>query len=467
MLPSASPARADEDDDWKSTSLTSPDFFLSHPAHLVGGVQLFFKATVLLGRGSIINQRFPRFAGGVKVSQTPDHVRRSDEFQLLERQISDYLISTSGFPSDHPTDIYAPFVACLPYVARILAHEPLCTASQGDRSMMLCMDAARKIEATVGQAGRSSTATELLPFLTFCWTVAGRTLIRQLAIKQAWEDLQGVPELKGLIDRLLGQIESFRSPNARECSSSPSRGQSLMTPPNSGNAYQVLSNFVSNPSILLPRMNLALLAPPPPPPPPAHHPAPSLHEPAPQQQQSPYHIPAEPQHLHGMMPMGVAVPPPMQAPPPPPPMSAASPIMPQGRQVHPPRPFYASPNFPLPDNSPSAFAFQQQRQAQAELSGLGGQARPQPQPQPQPQPPSIEAQTAYRQQLLQYQRQRQQQQQPQQQPLPQTFSEHPHYPPPPDMSQGYTYMQATPQSIALLQAEQESLRRWEPQYAPH
>lgn len=179
MLPSASPDQADGDDDWKATSITSPEFFVSHPTHLVGGVQLFFKATVLLGRGSIINQRSPRFAEGVKVDKTADEVRRSDEFQLLERQISDYLISTSGFPADNPLDIYTPFVACLPYVARILAHEPLCTFSQGDRSMMLCMDAARRIEATVSQAGMSGTASELLPFLTFvrplaCFELADR-----------------------------------------------------------------------------------------------------------------------------------------------------------------------------------------------------------------------------------------------------------------------------------------------------
>lgn len=167
MLPSATRDRADQDEDWTSTSIKSPEFFISHPSHLVGGVQLFFKATVLLGRGSIINNRSPRFSEGVKVSKTPEAVRRSDEFQLLERQISDFLISTSGFPADHPTDIYTPFITCLPYVARILAHEPLCSLSQGDRSMMLCMDAARKIEASVGQAGASGTATELLPFLTF------------------------------------------------------------------------------------------------------------------------------------------------------------------------------------------------------------------------------------------------------------------------------------------------------------
>jgi hypothetical protein len=57
LLPSASPNEADGPDDWRSLSISSPDFFTSHPPRLVGGIQLFFKGVVLLGRASMMSQR--------------------------------------------------------------------------------------------------------------------------------------------------------------------------------------------------------------------------------------------------------------------------------------------------------------------------------------------------------------------------------------------------------------------------
>jgi hypothetical protein len=57
LLPSTDRGRPDEADDWHSLSIQSDDFFHSHPKHLVGGLQLFFKATILLGRASRINIR--------------------------------------------------------------------------------------------------------------------------------------------------------------------------------------------------------------------------------------------------------------------------------------------------------------------------------------------------------------------------------------------------------------------------
>lgn len=86
----------------------------------------------------------------------------------LERNINEFVSSTAQFISEQPNDIYAPFVACMPYVARILAHEALCTASMGDMSLILCTDAARRaIAGSVWQNGSTGTAIELLPFLTF------------------------------------------------------------------------------------------------------------------------------------------------------------------------------------------------------------------------------------------------------------------------------------------------------------
>ena len=94
-------------------------------------------------------------------------MRSSPDFVRLERNINEFLISTQFFARDHSGDIYAPFIACLPYVARILAHEPLITSSPTDKSMLLCADSAKRIQATIGWPGAKSTATELLPFLTF------------------------------------------------------------------------------------------------------------------------------------------------------------------------------------------------------------------------------------------------------------------------------------------------------------
>lgn len=64
LLPSASASQPDGEDDWRSMSIHSNDFFLSHPSNLIGGVQLFFKATVLLGKASSINTRESRRIAG-------------------------------------------------------------------------------------------------------------------------------------------------------------------------------------------------------------------------------------------------------------------------------------------------------------------------------------------------------------------------------------------------------------------
>lgn len=94
-------------------------------------------------------------------------MRATPEFKTLERNINEFLVSTQFYPRDHPGDDYAPFIACLPHVARILAHEPLITNSANDKSMLLSADSARRIQATIDWPESKSLAPELLPFLTF------------------------------------------------------------------------------------------------------------------------------------------------------------------------------------------------------------------------------------------------------------------------------------------------------------
>lgn len=94
-------------------------------------------------------------------------MRSTPDFITLERNINEFLISTQFYARDHPGDHYAPFIVCLPHVARILAHEPLIGNSLSDKSILPSVDSAKRIQATIDWPEAKATAHELLPFLTF------------------------------------------------------------------------------------------------------------------------------------------------------------------------------------------------------------------------------------------------------------------------------------------------------------
>ncbi|KAK4054135.1 hypothetical protein OIV83_001160 [Microbotryomycetes sp. JL201] len=233
LLPSASPARSDDPDDWRHMHLGSSEFFLSHPPHLVGGLQLFFKAAVLLGRAAMTSRKLPRFNQGRDLPKTAEQARATPAFLALERNIGEYLRSTAKFLANHSENKYTPFIASMPHVARILAHEPLCGSSLSDVSLVLCTDAARRILSNLGNKNNAGVAAELLPFLTFCWTIAGRVLIRQVAVYKTKEMDQAANQMKQEVEVLLQRLRYFKNANTE-------------------NAVAVLSSLMSNFSVLLP-----------------------------------------------------------------------------------------------------------------------------------------------------------------------------------------------------------------------
>ncbi|KAM0789582.1 hypothetical protein ACM66B_000391 [Microbotryomycetes sp. NB124-2] len=234
LLPSASPAKSDAPDDWRHMHLASPEFFLSHPHHLIGGLQLFFKAAVLLGRAAMASRKLPRFNRGRDLPKTAEQARASPAFLALERNIGEYLRSTATFIATRQEDKYTPFIASMPHVARILAHEPLCGSSLSDVSLVLCTDAARRVLNNLGsKTTHAGVAAELLPFLTFCWTIAGRVLIRQVAVYKTKDMDTAANQMKQEVEVLLQRLRYFKNANTE-------------------NAVAVLSSLMSNFSVLLP-----------------------------------------------------------------------------------------------------------------------------------------------------------------------------------------------------------------------
>ncbi|KAK4054351.1 hypothetical protein OIO90_003584 [Microbotryomycetes sp. JL221] len=233
LLPSATPDRPDAPDDWKHMLLSSPDFFLSHPPHLIGGLQLFFKATVLLGRASMHSRKLPRFNDGCNIANSSEQARSNPNFTTFERNLGEYIRSTAAFVAANSDNDYTPFVAAMPHIARILAHEPLCGSSLSDLSLVLCTDAARRVLASLGHKLDAGVAAELLPFLTFCWTIAGRALIRQIAIYRAKDMEAGASQIKQEVDVLMQRLRLFKNPNTE-------------------NGVTVLSGLLTNPAVLLP-----------------------------------------------------------------------------------------------------------------------------------------------------------------------------------------------------------------------
>lgn len=83
----------------------------------------------------------------------------------------------------------------IPHASTILLHESFCK-TEDDLSMQRCLTSARAILSIIYLLWGSSYDISLLqPFITFCWAVAGRTLVRQLAFRQEAEDELGVATL--------------------------------------------------------------------------------------------------------------------------------------------------------------------------------------------------------------------------------------------------------------------------------
>ncbi|KAG0658749.1 hypothetical protein C6P46_005613 [Rhodotorula mucilaginosa] len=216
----------DTSDDPLSSPLCihNPSFFFANPPHLVKRLQLHFKAFVLLGRVTRFLQRAPSpiGAGYPRKPGDPD-IRETSEFRSLDRTISHFSLS---IPRGLQYSYYAeqsllmemtPLMAwTIVHVCVILMHEPFClapTIDASDPSFKRCLEAAKAIVASVHELSGSSFETGLLySFLNWLWAIAGRTLVRALALASRRGDLISASQLAQDVQALITAMRANRSP---------------------------------------------------------------------------------------------------------------------------------------------------------------------------------------------------------------------------------------------------------------
>uniref|UniRef100_A0A0K3CBS0 BY PROTMAP: gi/342321075/gb/EGU13013.1/ Proteophosphoglycan 5 [Rhodotorula glutinis ATCC 204091] n=1 Tax=Rhodotorula toruloides TaxID=5286 RepID=A0A0K3CBS0_RHOTO len=216
------PGSPDTSDDLLASPLCihNPSFFFANPPHLVRSHQLCFKAFVLLGRVTRFLQRAPEPVGsGYPLSHGQD-LRETSAYQNLERTISHFRMS---IPRELQHSYYTSpafenvqlFVFTLLHVCTILMHEPFClspSTSEDDDSFRKCLEAAKAIVSSVHElAGSSFEAGLLFSFQNWMWAVAGRALIRALALASRRGDLALAAERANDVKALIRAQQANKS----------------------------------------------------------------------------------------------------------------------------------------------------------------------------------------------------------------------------------------------------------------
>lgn len=212
-------------------SLSSPTFFTSNALPLVNAVNLQYKSVVLLGRvcsflrsapwplGADIIKGARNYRAGVR--QNIADIPNSPEFKKLDALIVAFRLS---FPKEYKNvlkrdDTGAVEIALvsahvIPHAATILLHEAFCEQEE-DVSMQRCLTSARAILSIIYLLWDINYDVSMLqPFVSFCWAVAGRTLVRELAFKQDSQDELAEATLKQEISVILSAMRMFSQRNA-------------------------------------------------------------------------------------------------------------------------------------------------------------------------------------------------------------------------------------------------------------
>ncbi|KPV72281.1 uncharacterized protein RHOBADRAFT_56093 [Rhodotorula graminis WP1] len=230
--------------------LHNPAFFTACPPHLTGALQLYFKAYILLGRVVRFLQRAPEPVGSGYAREDDPDLRETPAFRSLERTISHFRLSipreqSYAYYASHAGIENTPFlVFTILHVLTILLHEPFCLApdvDEQDLSFQKCAAAAKAIVASVYELNGSSFEVGLLAsFLNYLWAVAGRTLVRALALASRRGDLTAAAQLANDVKALIGAMQANKS---RVGAITALNLQRLLLHP-----FQVLAECVSGPS---------------------------------------------------------------------------------------------------------------------------------------------------------------------------------------------------------------------------
>ncbi|KAK4048864.1 hypothetical protein OIO90_005672 [Microbotryomycetes sp. JL221] len=218
VIPSATGVYSIGNTETSVMSPRHPHFLISHPPQHVQGFQLYIKSVILFGRVVNYLHRLPTETawkvGNIRGREPAADLRMTPDFKQLDADAVAFRLSVPRHFMDvvqgaHEDNRYC-LVFALPHTATILLHEPFCTTKPGDVSMERCVLSAKAIlEAIFTLFSTSFDVGLLCPFINYCWAIAGRTLVRELAIKQHRGTTEGVDQLRSGIQCILAAMKGF------------------------------------------------------------------------------------------------------------------------------------------------------------------------------------------------------------------------------------------------------------------
>ncbi|KAI5477590.1 C6 transcription factor [Pseudohyphozyma bogoriensis] len=226
-------------------NLRNEKFMQTHSPEL-GSQGLFFKAVILLGRVVNFLQRLP-YHSTLKLGESCQSYRarlkKLPEFTELDFDLGKFRALTSAdfFKSGGTIDSHLASAYAIPHAASILLHEPFTERwdKSATSSLARCLMSAKcVVNSTYVLYSSSSDLSGLDPFIGWCWTVVGRSLVRDYAVKRLWGDLDSA---------------SFSLMLAQHCLSFTTRcSQSGKPIPILAAMAATMQGFLDNPDALLP-----------------------------------------------------------------------------------------------------------------------------------------------------------------------------------------------------------------------
>ncbi|SCV67023.1 BQ2448_5669 [Microbotryum intermedium] len=193
-------------------SIRSPRLFLEKsPA--MDSFGLYIKGTILLGRVVNFLQRLPRFHA-IPKNETCVTLRQkfmsSPDFVELDYSIARYrtiIVTDSDFlDEDGSMDHYLASAYSLPHLASILLQEAMVSLDdEGDDSPLeKCLRSAKCLVSTIVLiAAMSTDCSGADPFTPFVWSVVGRALIRDYAIRSYRGQTEAAAASRAMAERVL------------------------------------------------------------------------------------------------------------------------------------------------------------------------------------------------------------------------------------------------------------------------
>lgn len=226
LLPTRNPFAGGDDPHTHPLSLTNPNLFMSHPPHVCGITQLYFKTIVLLGRVISHLQSHARRPEHTQLSGQPDwrgttsanlspDARLRPDFKRIDADVVTFRLSLPRelHALDHVhSDPRLALVHGIPHALTILLHENFITLDDGDVSLARCLLSARAIlDVIYALWGTSFDIGLLIPFINWCWVVAGRTFVRELAINMRKGRTHEAEKSRADVGIVLAAMRSYKS----------------------------------------------------------------------------------------------------------------------------------------------------------------------------------------------------------------------------------------------------------------